>query len=100
MPTEPEPKTTAKRTTTKKASPKVTVPVLPPPADLPGKPFYLSWTLWVNVIALGGFIAITFFTLDPAKWASIEAIAVAVANIVLRALTNQPITLGGSGNAV
>lgn len=59
------------------------------------KPFYLSRTLWVNVIA--GLAAVsTAFGLDLGLTAETQTAIVggilAVANIVLRVVTKKPVT--------
>lgn len=63
-----------------------------------GKPWYLSKTLWANaivvVIALLGFVAGDQFpiTLGP-EVVYVIGFVLGILNLVLRFLTNQPITL-------
>jgi hypothetical protein len=57
-----------------------------------GKPFYLSKTIWANVIAIGAAILGAFnIDVDPETQAQIAAGIVAVANIILRFVTKEPI---------
>lgn len=52
-----------------------------------GKPFYLSKTLWVNVIALVAIIVQGYygFVISP----EIQGLALVIINIVLRKLTKE-----------
>jgi len=57
------------------------------------KEWYLSKTLWVNVIAIVAIIiqSYTSFIIDPATQASILVLI----NIILRAVTGEEVTFGG-----
>jgi len=57
------------------------------------KKWYLSKTLWVNIIALTAIIAqtTTGFVIDPASQAAI----LAVINLILRAVTGEEINWSG-----
>jgi len=57
------------------------------------KKWYLSKTLWVNIVALAAIIAqtTTGFIIDPASQAAI----LAVINLILRAITGEEIDWGG-----
>jgi hypothetical protein len=56
------------------------------------KAWYMSKTIWVNVLALIGSLLVAF-NFDPGRWAEISATVLAVANIILRFLTDEPIDL-------
>lgn len=56
------------------------------------KPWYLSKTIWVNVLALVGSIAVAQ-GFAPDQWAEISVTALAVVNVVLRFITGQEITV-------
>ena len=57
------------------------------------KKWYLSKTLWVNIVALAAIIAQTAagFVIDPESQAAI----LAVINLILRAVTDEEIDWGG-----
>lgn len=61
------------------------------------KAFYKSKTLWVNVLILivliGGELSVNPQYGELAKWA---ALVLPIANVVLRFVTNQPVTLNSS----
>ncbi len=57
------------------------------------KPFWLSKTFWVNIIAII-FMMVQYFT----KWvadAGTQALILGVINLVLRLVTKQPVNWGG-----
>lgn len=56
------------------------------------KSWYQSKTVWVNILAVAGSIALTY-GLDPSRWAEISMAVLAVANIALRLITGEPIGL-------
>lgn len=63
-----------------------------------GKPWYLSKTLWANalivVIALLGFVTGDQFPIDLGPEVGyVVAFVLGILNLVLRFLTNQPVTL-------
>jgi hypothetical protein len=61
------------------------------------KPWWLSKTIWTNLIALiGSFVIAVGF--DPGRWAEIATVALAVINLGLRLVTNEEITLSPPGN--
>jgi hypothetical protein len=66
------------------------------------KVWWMSKTIWVNLIALIGSLVISY-GIDPAKWAEISTVLIAVANLVLRLFTKEEIALfepdQGSGRA-
>lgn len=57
------------------------------------KSIFLSKTFWVNVITV--FVSIAGYAsgMVPPEWQAFLLPAVAIANIVLRAITNQPVTI-------
>jgi hypothetical protein len=57
---------------------------------LMSKPWWLSRTIWVNLFALLGAVAIGQYV-DSATWAEISAAAIAVVNVVLRCYTGSPL---------
>ena len=62
------------------------------------KPFWLSKTFWVNVLAIIAMI-IQYFTgwaFDPV----IQATGLSVVNIILRAITKHPLGWGKGGSAM
>lgn len=54
------------------------------------KPFWTSKTVWVNALALAGSIALSF-GMAPEQWAPISVGVLAVANVILRSVTGDPI---------
>lgn len=59
-------------------------------AQLSGKPFYESKTLWINIIAIiGMFIQMRYgFALSS----EIQTLALSLMNLILRAITKDSIT--------
>jgi len=57
----------------------------------------MSKTIWTNLIALVGSVVIGF-GFDPGRWAEIATVLLAVANVVLRLVTKDEITLQTEGN--
>lgn len=55
------------------------------------KKWYLSKTVWINVIALAGFVVQTQtgFLLTP----EVQAMALTLVNLAVRAVTKQELTL-------
>ncbi len=58
-----------------------------------GKPWWTSKTIWVNLAALLGSVALAF-GMDMATWAEISTTALAVVNLVLRLVSDSAVTLG------
>ena len=56
------------------------------------KKWYLSKTLWFNVVAVAVFIASAFGYADFIPDADVLAIVAAVLNLVLRLVTNDKLT--------
>jgi len=59
-----------------------------------GKPFWASKTLWANVLAFAAVLATTFgvdLGLDEATQLALVGGIMAVVNIVLRFITDEPI---------
>jgi hypothetical protein len=56
------------------------------------KAWWMSKTIWVNLIALVGSVVVAL-GFDPSKWAEVSTVALAVANVVLRLITNEEIKL-------
>lgn len=54
------------------------------------KPFYYSKTLWVNIIALIGILAMNGLC-DAEQWNVIAAGLLGAVNVVLRIVTNESI---------
>jgi hypothetical protein len=54
------------------------------------KTFYYSKTLWVNIIALVGILAMNGIC-DAEQWNVIAAGLLGAVNVVLRIVTNEPI---------
>lgn len=63
-----------------------------------GKAFYLSKTFWLNVLAIVGLIlqSYTEFVLSPEAQVAILGLI----NIVLRAITNEPLSWGNQGGRI
>ena len=65
---------------------------------MPGKPWYQSWTIWANMLALVVTIAngMGFASFTPDAWVTeVGTIAILVLNIALRYVrTSQPIDKG------
>lgn len=57
-----------------------------------GKPFYYSKTVWVNALALVGPVAAMFGATTP-EWMAISTGVLALANLVLRYFTNEPVEI-------
>ena len=57
------------------------------------KNWYESKTIWVNIVALGGSIAL-YYGIEQAQWAEISVLVLAVLNIGLRLVTGTSITEG------
>jgi hypothetical protein len=56
------------------------------------KAWWMSKTIWVNLIALVGSVVVAL-GFDPSKWAEVSTVTLAVANVILRLITNEEITL-------
>ena len=56
------------------------------------KAWWTSKTIWTNLIALVGALAVAQGT-DPGRWAEISTVALAAVNVALRLVTNEPVTL-------
>lgn len=56
------------------------------------KPWWTSKTIWANLIALIGSLVVAV-GLDAGKWAEISTVSLAVVNVVLRFVTNEPVSL-------
>lgn len=58
-----------------------------------GKHWYASKTIWFNVLALGVIVAGAFgYTGElPAEWAELVPVIVTIINLVLRAITKEPL---------
>jgi len=61
------------------------------------KPWWLSKTVWANLIALIGSVVLAI-GFDPGRWAEISTVALAVVNLGLRLMTREEITLSPSEN--
>lgn len=57
------------------------------------KPWYLSKTLWTNVVALAASLIVGLVDVGPEVQSEIVAGALAVANIVLRLITNKGVSV-------
>ena len=73
--------------------------------EVPTKPWYLSQTIWLNVVAL--LIEIVGTILDsagllqlPPQWQTYLGVVVAVLNIIKRWLTTQPLGPAGSTRTI
>jgi len=56
------------------------------------KPWWMSKTVWANLIALAGSVVISL-GFDPGRWAEISTVALAAVNLGLRLVTKEEITL-------
>lgn len=56
------------------------------------KPWWTSKTIWTNLIALVGSLVVAL-GLDAGRWAEISTVSLAVVNVVLRFVTNEPVSL-------
>jgi hypothetical protein len=56
------------------------------------KAWWMSKTIWVNLVALVGSLVISY-GFDPAKWAEISTVTLAVINLALRMVTNEGLAL-------
>lgn len=56
-----------------------------------GKGLLWSRTFWVNVFGLVGIIAVGLGYVGESEWVEIGAAGLAVANILMRLLTGEPI---------
>lgn len=63
------------------------------------KAWWLSKTIWVNLVALVGSLVMSY-GLDPAKWAEISTVTLAVINLALRMVTKEELTLQPSETTV
>jgi hypothetical protein len=63
------------------------------------KAWWLSKTIWVNLVALVGSLVVSY-GFDPAKWAEISTVALAVVNLALRMVTKEELTLQPEQNPV
>jgi hypothetical protein len=57
------------------------------------KAWWMSKTIWTNVIALVGAIVVAE-GLDAAQWGEIATVALAAVNVVLRMATTEGLTVG------
>jgi hypothetical protein len=56
------------------------------------KVWWMSKTVWVNLVALIGSVAIGM-GFDASKWAEVSTVSLAVVNLILRLVTKEEITL-------
>jgi hypothetical protein len=56
------------------------------------KAWWTSKTIWTNLIALTGAIAVSA-GLDAGNWGEISTVALAAVNVILRMVTKDPIVL-------
>ena len=56
------------------------------------KPWWMSKTIWTNLLALIGSILISL-GFDPGRWAEIATVLLAVTNVMLRLVTKDEIAL-------
>jgi len=56
-----------------------------------GKAWWMSKTIWANLIALIGSVALAI-GFDPGRWAEISTVALAAVNVVLRFYTKEEIS--------
>jgi hypothetical protein len=56
------------------------------------KPWWTSKTIWTNLIALAGSLVVAI-GFDPGRWAEISTVSLAVVNVALRLITNEPVSL-------
>ena len=60
------------------------------------KAWWMSKTIWTNLIALIGSIVVAA-GFDPGRWAEIATVSLAVANLGLRLVTKEQISLAKEG---
>ncbi|MGP8281982.1 MAG: hypothetical protein ACLQT6_04640 [Desulfomonilaceae bacterium] len=58
------------------------------------KKWWASKTIWINLVALSGSIAISLGC-DPGRWAEISTVTLAAVNLALRLVTREEISLDG-----
>ena len=56
------------------------------------KNWWASKTIWINLVALAGSIAISLGC-DPGHWAEISTVSLAAANLALRLITKEEIAI-------
>lgn len=56
------------------------------------KKWWMSKTIWTNLIALVGSVVLAF-GMDSDRWAEIAAVSLALVNLALRLATKDPIEL-------
>jgi hypothetical protein len=61
------------------------------------KSWWMSKTIWTNLIALVGSILISL-GFDPGQWAEITTVLLAAANVALRLVTKDEIALQTEAN--
>ncbi|MDA8408151.1 MAG: hypothetical protein M0T73_15000 [Deltaproteobacteria bacterium] len=59
------------------------------------KKWWASKTIWINLVALSGSIAISLGC-DSGRWAEISTVTLAAVNLVLRLITREEISLDGN----
>lgn len=59
------------------------------------KAWWTSKTIWANLIALIGAIAVST-GLDAGSWSEISTVALAAVNVILRMVTKNPIALASN----
>jgi hypothetical protein len=59
---------------------------------LEAKPWWTSKTIWTNLLALVGSVALAC-GIDPGRWAEMSTVTLAVANLALRMVTKDSVTL-------
>jgi hypothetical protein len=62
-------------------------------AENKGKNPLYSKTLWINVLAIIGSGVMYFSGMDTETWATISTSALALINVALRMVTNEPINM-------
>lgn len=64
------------------------------------KPFWASKTIWINLIALVASLLAAFGVADwdAELQASIVGVVMTIVNIVLRFVTDKPVSTGGSSS--
>jgi len=56
------------------------------------KAWWMSKTIWANLIALIGSVVLSL-GFDPGRWAEISTVVLAAVNVVLRFYTNEEVSL-------
>jgi hypothetical protein len=62
------------------------------------KIWWTSKTVWLNVLALIGSLAVAY-GLEESRWAEISAVSLAVINLILRLVTKDEIVLKSDDSA-